>query len=101
MQRHEVLQPDDARELTKHFSRSHYTRQVVAGGKNVRGVEADAKPRWFAEGRNDVCEVLERMGKSRALAGGRMRGGVGGEFRRQSGLLAGAEVCAGMQNEKR
>src|SRR5437867_4212790 len=70
MQSDEVLQTECALELAKRFSRPRCTRQVVAGGKNVRGVEADAEPFRLAHVRQNVGEMVEGMTERGALTRG-------------------------------
>ena len=55
---------------------------IVAGGKGVFGVEADAQPVAFFGRVDDVADLLEAVAEIRSLAGG--------DFQRHSDLEAGA-----------
>ena len=88
-------------------------REIVAGGVDVRGVEANAEAFRFAHVVDDVGDLLELVAEARALAGGRLERDLRFHFRQdgvhgvdraddfvEAGLLARAEMRAGMHDEE-
>src|SRR5262249_18015401 len=91
-----------------------FSGDVVTGGVDVCRVEANAKPLGFAHVLNDVSELFEAMTETRALAGRGLERDLRFQFpffskhgidRQDSlfetGFFAGAEMRAGMKNQKR
>src|SRR5437016_2440592 len=50
-----------------------FADDVVTGGENVRGVEANTKPLRLARVGDDVSDLFEGVAETRALAGGRFQ----------------------------
>src|ERR1700736_408993 len=109
MKSSQVSDSNRAIEFAKHFSRSRFCRNIVAGGEDMGGVEANTKPFRLARPLNNVGNLLEGVAQTGALTSRRLKGDPGfhfGQFSKhlvngsddcvESGFLTGAEMCAWM-----
>jgi len=71
MQCRESIQSDHAVEFAKHFLHSGFAADVVTGGEDVGGVEANTEPFRFAHVFDDRGQMLELVTQTRSLAGRR------------------------------
>lgn len=65
--------------LIQHRLRSGLAGQVVAGGEEVAGVQADADPPGCIDPRENLLQVLESVPKAVSLSGGGFEADPGGE----------------------
>ena len=109
----ETIESDYAIEFAKRFLSPPFAADVVAGGENVRGVQTNTKALRFAHVLDDARDLLESVAETRALASGCFERDPRFDFRDfskhavdrgddffESGFFAGAEMRAGMKNQK-
>ena len=60
----ETLETNRALEFAERLLGPGFAADVIAGGKDVRGVETNTKPFRFAHIVDDVSDLLERMAKT-------------------------------------
>ena len=104
---------NDAIEFAKGFLHCNVRAEIVTGGKNVSGIEANAEPFGLPHLVKDLRDLFEAMAEARALASRGFerdfcfqlwnhppdRIDRPGDFL-EPGFFAGTEMCAGMHHEK-
>src|SRR5690348_567583 len=69
----EPFKPNHTIKFAERFSDCRLAGDVVAGGKQMRGVDANAQALWLADVINDKTDVFEPMAKTGTLSGGRFQ----------------------------